>query len=306
MELISATPDGGYSDGGGTYNAISADGRYVAFISDSTDLVAGHGDGIYVRDRVTQTTQFIDGWATSCGSVQGDICGVGGLALSGNGRYLVFTSASTNLVPNDTNGCADTFVRDLVTGTTERVSVASDDSEQVAVAYHRCSYDSPKISYDGRYVGFSSAAVGLVPGITQRDPTIGGPILHPYVRDRLTGTTSIVEPNTIDEETSLEGISDDGRYVTYTCNCGDPVPAVSGRADIVTVWVDRDTGVSKIVGDQANGIPAIDQNTGYFTFGYSFNGLAADGLHVAFESWGSNIVPGDTNDVSDVFIETLG
>src|SRR5262249_32595042 len=163
--------------------------RYIAFESYATNLVPGSGPGIFVRDRVAGTTQFVDGWAPGCGTTQdgqaSDVCGNRPLALSGNGRYLAWTSKTANLVPNDTTDCADTFVRDLATGATERVSVASDGSQQLTDSYHKCSWYTPKISNDGRFVAFSSAAWNLSPGGAPRDIINGSPDNHPYLHDRV-------------------------------------------------------------------------------------------------------------------------
>jgi hypothetical protein len=307
LELISATPDGSYSTGGAEWSSISADGRYVAFSSPSTNIVPGGGQGIFLRDRVTHTTQLIDSWPSDCGSVQGDMCGpdVKYMALSGNGRYLAFTSSNSDLVPNDTNNCADTFVRDLVTGTTERVSVASDGSQQVASGFRQCSSYVPYISSDGRYVGFTSTSLTLVPGSVQPDPN--ELVSHPFIHDRVTGTTTAVDSGDVTaNDDMLQGMSDDGRYVTYYCRCGAPLAAVSGVPDDAVVWTDRETGATRVLGEQPNGIQPIDQNTGYFTGTFSFDGLTPDGLHVTFESMATNLVPDDTNNVTDVFIETLG
>jgi archaellum component FlaF (FlaF/FlaG flagellin family) len=81
-------------------------------------------------------------------------------AISGNGRYVAFTSAASNLVPGDTNGAVDVFVRDRRAGTTSRVSVSSTGAQANGYSY------DPAMSADGRYVGFDSDASNLVPGDT--------------------------------------------------------------------------------------------------------------------------------------------
>jgi Tol biopolymer transport system component len=139
------------------FPSISADGKYVAFESIATDLVAGGTNGnvhIFVRDLLAGTTTLV---SVSSTDVQGN-GDSSSASISADGRYVAFESLSTNLVAGGTNGNVHIFVRDLVARTTTLVSVDSnavqgnDDSS------------SPSISSDGRYVAFESAASNLVAG----------------------------------------------------------------------------------------------------------------------------------------------
>ena len=145
--------------------AISADGRFVAFVSFATNLVPGDTNDatdVFVRDRQTGTTRRV---SLGPGGVQGN-GGSAGPAISANGRFVAFFSAATNLVPGDTNGTADVFVRDRQTGTTRRVSLGpggvQGDGDSVGAA----------ISADGRFVAFESDATNLVPGDTNGAPDV--------------------------------------------------------------------------------------------------------------------------------------
>ena len=139
--------------------AISADGRFVAFDSDATNLVPGDtnplGD-VFVHDRLRGTTERV---SVGPGGVQADDGSVGP-SISAHGRFVAFESDATNLVPGDSNGARDIFVRDRKLGKTERVSVSSrgrqGDGDSFVAA----------ISADGRVVGFESEATDLVPGDT--------------------------------------------------------------------------------------------------------------------------------------------
>ena len=150
---------------------ISADGRYVVFASAATNLVPGDTNvcgndfitgapifctNIFVHDRQTGTTDRVsvasDGTQGNGNSEEP--------AISGDGRYVAFTSVASNLVPGDTNDKSDVFVHDRQTGATERVSVASDGTEG-----NNTSYQS-SVSGDGRYVAFTSVASNLVAGDT--------------------------------------------------------------------------------------------------------------------------------------------
>ncbi|MBO0828651.1 MAG: PD40 domain-containing protein [Streptosporangiales bacterium] len=156
--------------------SVSADGRYVAFDSLASNLVPGDRTGtwdVFVHDRDTGTIERVslaaDGSAASPGVSQEP-------SISADGRYVAFLSAASNLVPGDTNGTGDVFVHDRVSGTNERVSVASDGSEGDLFS------EQPSISADGRYVAFDSQATNLVPvpGDTNFDADV-------FVRDRNAG-----------------------------------------------------------------------------------------------------------------------
>jgi len=126
---------------------ISPDGSRVAFDSEDDNLVEGDlngGSDVFVRDLNTNTTQLVSERHPDRAVLSGPA--LNGLAnascISSNARWLVFTSHDGNLVPNDTNGLADTFIRDLLTGATFTVGVSNDFNEQ------------PVLSADGRYVAY--------------------------------------------------------------------------------------------------------------------------------------------------------
>src|SRR5205807_70009 len=145
--------------GGGGSPVISADGRFVAFTSLAADLVPGDTNAwadVFVYDRWTGTTERVS--VDSAGN-QGN-AGSSLPSISADGRFVVFWSAATNLVPGDTNAAFDVFIHDRQTRTTERLSVDS--------AGNQGNYDSfaPALSADGRFVAFSSNATNLAPGDT--------------------------------------------------------------------------------------------------------------------------------------------
>jgi Tol biopolymer transport system component len=131
--------------------------------------------------------------------------------VSAHGRYIAFESAATNLVPGDTNSRRDVFVRDLKTGTTQRISVASDGSQSNG------DNTDPAISGDGRYVTFTSTASNLASGASR--PNV-------YIRDRWTGTTSQVSDNRATTDYLLGSISMsmDGHHVAFASSATDLVP----------------------------------------------------------------------------------
>src|SRR5204862_2107304 len=109
--------------------ALSADGRFVAFQSDATNLVAGDTNGatdVFVYDRQTGMTERVS--VASDGTQANNASSYP--VLSADGRFVAFDSAATNLVAGDTNGATDVFVHDRQTGATERASVASGGAQR--------------------------------------------------------------------------------------------------------------------------------------------------------------------------------
>jgi Tol biopolymer transport system component len=158
-ELISVGPDGKPANDFSLAIAISADGRYVGLLSYATNLVSGGTNGqsqIYVRDRKLGTTELV---SVGPGGVQGNGFSSGG-EMSPDGRFVVFSSEATNLVSNDTNGQSDIFVRDRLTGETQRVSIGPSGLE----ADGRSLFQG--LTANGLTAVFSSEATNLVPGDT--------------------------------------------------------------------------------------------------------------------------------------------
>ena len=194
-------------------NAISADGRYVAFYSWADNLVVGDTNGMsdaFVRDRVTGKTTRVS--VGSVGTQGNDMSFTS--AISADGRYVAFMSHASNLVAWDTNGRGDAFVRDLVTGKTTRISVSSAGAQGNNTSYPNA------VSADGRYVAFSSSADNLVAGDTNGTKDA-------FVRDRVTGKTTRVSVDSAGVQGNYGGspsaISADGRYVAFTSNADNLV-----------------------------------------------------------------------------------
>jgi Tol biopolymer transport system component len=141
-------------DDAATAAAVSGDGRFVAFWSLASTLVAGDTNGttdVFVRDRQTQTTERISVDSRERQSVGGDAGGaldtnLGRPAVSGDGRFVAFASSATNLVKGDRNQAADIFLRDRLAGTTERLSVTGRTGEANSES------SGPVISPDGVFV----------------------------------------------------------------------------------------------------------------------------------------------------------
>ena len=263
--------------------SINADGRYVVFDSPATNLVPGDANGYYdvfVRDLDSGTTTRVSVGSGGEGNDQSV-----GADINGIGRYVVFSSGATNLVANDTNGQWDVFMRDLVLGSTSRVSVNGSGLQATGGGSFGAS-----ISADGRYVAFNSDATNLVSGDTNALPDV-------FVRDVVGGTTTRVSVSSSSGQANNESynacISADGRYVAFTSLASNLVSGDTGAHEDVFVH-DMVTGATtrgSLSGSGAQG----NGNSHSVT-------ISADGRYVSFSSQATNLVSGDTNGKTDVFI----
>jgi len=283
---VSVPTGGGQANGNNEFSDISADGRFVAFRSNATNLVDGDTNAcedIFVHDRLTGETVRVS--VDSDGN-QADGDSVTVPSISGDGRRVAFASFATNLVSSDTNGSGDVFVHDLVTGDTVRVSVSSDGEEGNDDSWE------PRFSRDGRYVAFGSEADNLVGLDANVSPDT-------FVHDLTTGATEVVSLRTVGGSQFPAGgsawldINADGRFVAFTSSSIFLVDDDTNEADDVFLY-DRFTGETTRVSVDTEG----NQGDGYSVQPR----LSADGRYVAFVSIASNLVLGDTNASADVFV----
>jgi len=286
LARVSVAADGGDPDGASHAAAIAADGRVVGFTSAASNLVAGDGNGasdVFVRDLERGATERV-----SVAAAGGDADGASaGVALSADGRLVAFASAATDLVPDDTNGVADVFVRDRAAGTTERVSLAADGRQGDGA-----SFGAVAISADGRFVAFRSFATNLVP-----DDTNG--VTDVFVRDRTAGTTERVSVGAAGEGDGMSfwpALSADGAVVAFV-SAADNLVAGDGNREIDVFVRDRGAGTTERVSLGPGGAQTTTASLG-------FPDLSADGRLVVFASGTRELVAadGDTNGQSDIFV----
>ncbi|MHB1390613.1 MAG: TolB family protein [Thermoleophilia bacterium] len=285
------------SDAASTMPAISADGRFVAFRSDGTNLVIAPANGasaIYVKDVKTGKTVCV---SSDSSDVQGNQDS-GKPDISADGRLVVFDSSASNLVADDTNNqcvlasginvnCVDVFLKDTETGVTTRLSTSAAN-----VQGDRESTE-PVISDDGRFVAFKSAATNLVPGD-------GNGAVDIFLKDTQSGAIQLVSTNAAgaaaDAGSTHAAISADGRFVAFSSTANNLVPDdTNGQMDVFVKdtksgAISRvSTGAAGQEGDNASGFSAVT--------------VSSDGRFVAFESAADNLVPGDTNGKRDIFVK---
>lgn len=262
--------------------AISSDGRFVAFVSESADLVAddtNETSDVFVRDTVMNRTVLVStsiyGGSAAGSSLQPSI--------SADGRFVAFTSAAPDLVEDDSNGSLDVFLHDLRTGVTRLISRGSNGELADNDSY------SPSLSADGRFVAYSSMATNLDPHDTNTSPDV-------FLFDRLTGRTTLVSAGSDgrsgDGPSGQPSISANGRLIAFTSAAQF---ADEDTNDDMDVYVhDMVTGDNELIsratdGGAGNG-PSLEP------------ALSADGDVVVFTSAADNLVGGDTNATSDVFV----
>jgi Tol biopolymer transport system component len=288
-EIVSVSSTGELGDSGSVFPSISADGRYVAFVSAASNLVPGDVNGlsdVFVRDRVLGTTTLV---SLVPGGIQlnGDI---GFTQLSSDGKLIVFETLATNLGFVDSNDDVDIYVHELATGQVELVSIATSGETGTEGGEY------PRLSGDGTLVVFDSYSTDLIPGGTAGNHDI-------YVRDWTAGTTTRVSTSPSGEEANGEcfqsSISADGRYVSFETFADNLAPGTSPGVTSI-VRKDRVTGATLHVSEGVGGaVP--DEASSYAV-------ISQDGRFVAFRSWATNLVVGDTNAAGDVFVRdcTLG
>ncbi len=268
--------------------AISADGQIVAFWSGSPSLVEGDTNtaiDVFVQDRTSGTLERL---SVSASGAQGSGPSLNAF-ITPDGRFVAFESRVTSLVPGDTNATNDIFVKDRQTGTLERVSTAADGTQSNGASFR------PTLSPDGRLVQFWSEASNLVPDDINGTYDSGG--YDVFLKDRTTGA---ITRASLDAR-GIEGVADsvtgsmtaDGNLVAFGSYSGDLLP--DDLNSVPDIYVkDLRTGAIEVASRTAEGAESD---------GDSFwnPAISADGHSVAFWSEATNLVPGDTNGVIDIF-----
>ncbi|MDH5182567.1 MAG: hypothetical protein OEX12_01635 [Gammaproteobacteria bacterium] len=261
---------------------VSADGRYVSFQSRGA-LAPGASDGVYQiyrRDRVRGVTQLV---SAGSGGVAGNANSMRS-SISANGRYILFYSSANNLAAGDSNGVRDVFLKDMQTGTVERISVSSS-----GVAGNGESFEAA-MSPDARFVAFTSMSTNLTGSTIAKQR-------HIYLRDRQTGNTRIISKTAsgvlANQTTFSPALSDDGRYVVYYSKANNLAAGTTG-ASLQILFFDGNSGNTTLL---SRGISGSEGND----LSYSPS-ISADGRFVSFTSFANNLISGDSNGVADIVL----
>jgi Tol biopolymer transport system component len=321
--LVSMSAHGGDANGFSFDPVISADGRFVAFMSEASNLLPNADPNdpndtnlesdVFVRDRVNEATVRI---SVSSEGVQGNDSS-SGPAISADGRFIAFWSWASNLVPGDDNAAPDVFVRDRDAdqdgvfdepGAVTTVLI----SRSTAGALGNAASAGQSISADGRFVAFESRAWNLVPGDTNQCQGITMSCRDIFVHDRdadengvfdeaggVTTTRASVSSAGVggDDDSEEPSISADGRLVAFESMASN---LASGGTDsrFPDIYLhDRRTGLTLLVSVSTLGVPA--------EFSSSLPALTPDGRLLVFDSPSGNLVLGDTNGRDDVFVHDL-
>lgn len=285
--LVSTNSVGNSGGNVGAYApSVSADGRFVAFVSASRDLVpndTNEREDVFVRDRQTGLTKMV--------SI--NVSGTGGgdqhssnPTITPDGRFVVFNSSSSNLVANDPTTLlySAIFVRDLQLGVTKLVT-RNLTGDRRANGSSGSLHEAQAISADGRFIAFTSSSTDLVANDTNNRQDI-------FVRDMQTNTTTLISTGRagsadVNEDAAHPVMTPDGRFVAY-------------RSAAAIYVRDLQAGITKMVSvnrfGTGNGNRPSDEGV------HSSLAISADGRYVAFVSSASDLVEGDSGPFQDVFI----
>lgn len=270
-EVVSVASDGTLAQQRSLDASVSKDGRYVAFTSFAPladqDSSSANQD-VYVRDRVAGSTTLVSI------TLQGGESGGKYPSISDNGQFVSFTAKSKQLVKGDKNKVHDIFVRDLAKGKSERISVSSKGVEASKRSF------GSQIAGWGRYVVFTTAAGNLVKGDSDGKIDV-------FVHDRRKDKTQLVSVDSAERPSKgpafSPSISSDGRYVTFHAAAD---LRAGGKTTDSLYLRDRNAGTTRSINNR---------------IGVAGSRISGNGAVVVFDAIRGTVVPGDTNNLRDVF-----
>ncbi|MFG1211195.1 VCBS domain-containing protein [Xanthobacter flavus] len=283
ITLLSVSTSGQQGYGSSFGPTVSADGREVAFASASTLTGVGYSgqNQIFVKDLSTGAVTLVSANASGTAGNQDtpSIFSVADVAISPDGHKVAFVSSASNLIPGDTNGTDDVFVKDLVTGAITRVSTTSSGAEINAWS------GRPVFSPDGTKVAFESGALDLT------GDTNGSGL---YVKDLITGTTTQVLTNAPDAYAHTSAFnpafSSDGTKIAFAAFGNESGPNIVGGSMCVFVK-DLTTGdVTYVSAASAHEIRPV---------------FSPDGTKIAFISGDSSVFPGGETGGTHLYVKDL-
>lgn len=286
IKRLSVANDGSQGYGNSYDPSISADGRYVVFYSEASELVPGddnQAQDVFLSDAETGTITVLST------KMSGRVAGYDSAwpSISADGAKVAFHSAGDDLASGDDNGKPDVFVRDINSGKITMVSVGA--GGELGNSGSRWA----AISGNGRYIAFESTATNLVPGDNNGHLDI-------FVKDTKKGVLELVSVSASgvqgNGDSRFSSLSADGRYVVFQSYADNLVPGDdNGQIDIFVK--DRKTGAVTLASVNASGDQGVWSSV--------YPTISADGHKVAFQSGATNLVAGDTNGVQDIFLTSI-
>jgi Tol biopolymer transport system component len=289
--------------------SLSADGHKAVFVSASASLVAGDTNGVkdvFLRNLDSGATRRV---SVSSAEVQADGASSSAM-ISADGRFVVFTSSATNLVPGDTNGVADVFVRDLTTGATDRITDGNALSGDVPSS----------ISADGSFVTFASSASNLVAGDTDGARDV-------FLWNRSTGGIRLIAPgggSAIAADGAAIAVGGGPDIVLVDRSTGASTPLGAGTGAVLTpgavaaggtrvvfqtsaaLAADDTNGLNDVYAWSPGGVQLVSRGAAAPGNSVSFGGwVSANGRYVSFDSQATNLDPADRGTDRDVFVRDL-
>jgi len=272
---------------------ISGDGRFVLFTSLANDLVPG-GNGqpvlnVYLRDCSSNITMLVSANAGGTGGGNGHSVAE---MVSTNGRYVLYESDASDLLPGDTNGVTDVFVRDLQLATNILVSVAADGS------WGNGASAEAVMTPDGRWVAFVSSATNLVSGDTNGIPDL-------FLRDLVNGTTTWVTKGATGSNSAVSSpvITPDGRYVAFFSTATNMAPGVPTTTSGEIYLCDLVS--NKIIWASTNAAATVSNVLHLTSMPSTHPVLSDDGRYVAFKTGWTNgtVSPGGSGVAAVIFFQ---
>lgn len=283
--LVSSSTSGVQSNGDNSDFTISGNGRFVAFVSQGTNLIDGResvAGAVYVKDLLLGSL-----YLASSPNIISDSQPGSRPSLNYDGRYISFQSNSDSIAPGDNNGASDIFVRDVQTGVSYIVSTSS--QSQLGSG---SSFDA-QLSDNGESIVFASSAENLVSSDTNQQTDI-------FIKHLLTGTIEIVSTdssgNASDGWSESPSVSADGRFVAFKSFAKNLSPADTQNFSDVYLK-DMQTGSLKLVSSNSNGIVGD-----YFS---SSPMISSNGRYVVFASGAGNLADNDFNSSTDIFVKDI-
>ena len=304
------------ANGGSDFAAISADGKFIVYLSTATNILAGQTDNnggkdLFLFDREQGTTKLIsrvDGTTSTTGNNESGNTGftpIGNPAISASGRFVAFVSTANDLVAGQIGDGNNVFLFDAQDNSMRLVSrsVTSATTTGNSISI------TPVISADGRFVAYSSVATDLV---ADQDDTTGSWDLFLFYRAAAVNATVLVSgaggsatvTGNAATLSDLEmDLSDDGRFLAFKSNATNLVPGVSdnnSNSDILLFDRLAVAGSNITLVSHANGLATTAATGGFASSETPV--ISADGRFVAYKSNAANIVAGDANGAYDVFV----